>query len=197
MDYFSATATIMCTLLYTLVRTFHLFPRTPGRPRGSPAMYWLVGLFSMAYVMHITYLLSGPRFDYGWNVLFNLIMGVTHLGLWSLFSLSFSVRLPWPLSMIPTPYPPLDPLTIVPKPPWSGRSAILVIATTAAMSLELFDFPPILRIVDAHSLWHLATIFIARGWYGFLIRDVAMLEAVRAGMSGSKTTELVNNVART
>jgi hypothetical protein len=63
-------------------------------------------------------------------------------------------------------------------------------ATTAAMSLELFDFPPYYRVIDAHSLWHLATIFIARGWYGFLIRDAAMLEAVRAGMSGGKAGEV-------
>ena len=180
MDYFSATATIMCTLLYTLVRTFHLFPRA-DRPRGAPALLPLVICFVIAYVSHITYLLSGPRFDYGWNVLFNLMMGATHLSLWSLFSMSFRTRLPWPFSLIPTPYPPLDPLFITPKPVWSGRSAILVMATTAAMSLELFDFPPFLRILDAHSLWHLATILIARGWYSFLIRDVVMLEAVSAG----------------
>lgn len=89
--------------------------------------------------------------------------------------------------MIPTPYPPLDPLMITPKPAWSGRSAILVGATTAAMSLELFDFPPFLRILDAHSLWHLATMLIARGWYGFLIRDVIMLETVNSGSDGQVT----------
>jgi hypothetical protein len=159
-------------------------------------MYLLIFVFSLAYVMHLSYLLSTPRFDYGWNVLFNLIMGSTHLLLWSLFSLSFSCRLPWPLSMIPTPYPPLDPLTITPKPPWSGRSALLVMTTTAAMSLELFDFPPLWRTVDAHSLWHLATIFIARGWYGFLIRDVTMLDAVSQGMGGMKATEWADSTVR-
>lgn len=180
----------MYTLYYTLIRTFHLFPQYPNRPRGSPALYYLGLVFCIAYIAHISYLLSGPRFDYGWNILFNLVIGTTHLLLWSLFSLSFSVRLPGPFSWIPTPYPPLDPLTITPKPKWSGTSAILVMATTAAMSLELFDFPPYYRVIDAHSLWHLATIFIARGWYGFLIRDAAMLEAVRAGMSGGKAGEV-------
>ena len=144
-------------------------------------MYLLIFIFTLAYVMHISYLLSTPRFDYGWNVLFNLAMGSTHLLLWTLFSLSFSYRFTWPLSLIPTPYPPLDPLHIHPKPSWSTRSALLVTTTTMAMSLELVDFPPVWRVVDAHSLWHLATVFIGRGWYGFLVGDVDMLDGVRMG----------------
>lgn len=195
MDYFSATATIMITLFYTLIRTFHLFPQQPVRPRGHPAMYLLIFLFTLAYVMHLGYLLSTPRFDYGWNVIFNMIMGSTHLILWTLFSLRFSYRLAWwPLRMIPTPYPPLDPLQITPKPSWSTRSALLVATTTLAMSLELIDFPPLWRSIDAHSLWHLSTVFIGRGWYGFLVRDVVMLEAVRQGMGGGKAVERAEGV---
>ena len=37
--------------------------------------------------------------------------------------------------------------------------------------LELFDFPPWWRVVDAHSLWHLATAPLAVLWYDFLIND--------------------------
>ncbi|CAD6885593.1 unnamed protein product [Tilletia controversa] len=40
-----------------------------------------------------------------------------------------------------------------------------------AMSFEVFDFPPIGRALDAHSLWHLATVPLARMWYDWLIRD--------------------------
>lgn len=189
MDYFSATATILYTLLFTLVRLFHLFPQQPQYPSGKPAMYYLIVLFLILYTSHISYLLSGPRFDYGWNIIFNLMAGSMHLGMWALFSLSFTTRLPWPFSLIPTPYPPFDPISITPKPKWSGTSAILVLATTAAMSLELFDFAPFFRIIDAHSLWHLATIFIARGWYNFLITDAAMLQALKTGMSSNKAVD--------
>ena len=40
-----------------------------------------------------------------------------------------------------------------------------------AMSLELLDFPPIGRILDAHALWHAATVPIGEMWYNFLIED--------------------------
>lgn len=43
--------------------------------------------------------------------------------------------------------------------------------TTAATALELFDFPPWGRVIDAHSLWHLATVPIALFWYDFLLDD--------------------------
>ena len=40
------------------------------------------------------------------------------------------------------------------------------------ISLELNDFPPVARLVDAHALWHLVTIFPALfgliGMYGIL-----------------------------
>lgn len=40
-----------------------------------------------------------------------------------------------------------------------------------AMSLELLDFPPLGRILDAHALWHAATVPIGVLWYDFLIED--------------------------
>lgn len=45
---------------------------------------------------------------------------------------------------------------------------------TFGMSLEIFDFPPIIYdLVDAHSLWHLVTIVpVVFGWYQWLIWDV-------------------------
>ncbi|KAJ9118921.1 hypothetical protein QFC24_005885 [Naganishia onofrii] len=198
MDYFSATATIMFTVHYTILRLFNLFPYPPQRQQTPRIRYLLSITCILLYIAHISYLLSTPRFDYAWNILFNLCLGAVHLALWSIFSLRFTVKLPFPLSLIPTPYPPLDPLQITPKPQYSKTSALLVLGTTLAMSLELFDFPPIGRTIDAHSLWHLATVMIARGWYEFMIRDAAMLEAARmtwdpvaAGRVAEKMAEVV------
>lgn len=48
-------------------------------------------------------------------------------------------------------------------------STIVVIG----MLLEIFDFAPIFDLVDAHSLWHLVTIFPAYlGWYDWMLWDL-------------------------
>lgn len=166
----------MFTLHFTLLRSFHLFAQPPHRSRGSPYRPYLSAFFVIMYICHISYLISTPRFNYSYNVAFNTMLGAIHLTMWACYSASFSTRLPFPFSLIPTPYPPLDPLTISPKPRFRIQTTALVLGTTLAMSLELFDFPPLLRVIDAHSLWHCATIFIARGWYDFMIKDAAMLE---------------------
>lgn len=40
-----------------------------------------------------------------------------------------------------------------------------------ASLLEIFDFPPLLGIFDAHSLWHASTVPLAFIWYHFWHRD--------------------------
>lgn len=42
---------------------------------------------------------------------------------------------------------------------------------TASALLELLDFPPLWRAVDAHCLWHLATVPLAHYWYIWLMED--------------------------
>lgn len=42
---------------------------------------------------------------------------------------------------------------------------------SASVLLELLDFPPILRVLDAHALWHLATVPITKMWYDWLVND--------------------------
>lgn len=50
-----------------------------------------------------------------------------------------------------------------------------------AMMLELLDFAPFGRVIDAHSLWHAATIPIALGWWTFLCNDAIELEGSLMG----------------
>ncbi|KAK8865584.1 hypothetical protein IAR55_000728 [Kwoniella newhampshirensis] len=68
-----------------------------------------------------------------------------------------------------------------------GREAFtplsLVFLTSLAMSLELFDFSPLFRLVDAHSLWHAATIPITIAWWQFMINDAIELEGSMLGGS--------------
>lgn len=49
------------------------------------------------------------------------------------------------------------------------------------MSLELFDFAPLFRLLDAHALWHLATIPLAAAWWRFLCSDAIDLESAQIG----------------
>lgn len=56
------------------------------------------------------------------------------------------------------------------------RKAMIVgILFTLAGTLEITDFAPFFDLVDAHSLWHLATIPITKMWYDFLVDDVHYL----------------------
>ncbi|KAG5463414.1 MAG: Per1-like-domain-containing protein [Olpidium bornovanus] len=48
---------------------------------------------------------------------------------------------------------------------------LAVLALTCAMSLEIFDFPPLYGALDAHALWHAASIPVIPYWYRFLVRD--------------------------
>ena len=44
------------------------------------------------------------------------------------------------------------------------------------MSLEIFDFSPVLWLVDSHALWHISTVLIPFLWYQFVIEDNYYLE---------------------
>jgi hypothetical protein len=163
LDYFSAALVILYALYMTGVRLFHLYPGTPafpGRP-GRRALHqaWRA-LAAVAYVGHVSYLGLAPRFDYTYNVIFNLTLGVVHHVLWLQFSVPGSSPLARYAAM-PGTY----------RPAHAGTAAMTVALTTAATALELFDFPPWARMLDAHALWHLATAPLAVLWYDFLVTD--------------------------
>ncbi|KAF9590008.1 hypothetical protein IFM89_030158 [Coptis chinensis] len=47
----------------------------------------------------------------------------------------------------------------------------VVLATSLAMLLEIYDFPPYKGYVDAHALWHATTIPITYLWRSFIKYD--------------------------
>ncbi|KAJ7084838.1 Per1-like protein [Mycena belliarum] len=171
LDYFSAALTILYALYYTVIRLFHLYssPRrnrltlsTSGAPAGSSLAHkaWTL-LCILVYLGHVSYLTLLPRFDYTYNIIFNMVVGLTHNALWLLYSLPASLSLFRRFPSRPKSY----------RPSFVGNAGIFVALTTAASALELIDFPPLLRVIDAHSLWHLATAPIAVLWYDFLVED--------------------------
>ncbi|KAJ7494395.1 Per1-like protein [Mycena galericulata] len=171
LDYFSAALTILYALYYTVVRLFHLYP-TPRRTRltlsnphplpiSSPTHNAWSLLCIFVYLGHVSYLMLLPRFDYTYNIVFNMVIGLSHNALWLMYSLPASLSIIRRFPGRPKSY----------RPSFVTNAAVFVALTTAATALELFDFPPILRVIDAHSLWHLATAPIAVLWYGFLLED--------------------------
>ena len=59
----------------------------------------------------------------------------------------------------------------------SGFKSPVIILTVLSLctTLELFDFPPWKRMIDAHAIWHASTILIIGWWYRFYEADAKWL----------------------
>ncbi|TFK65710.1 Per1-like protein [Pluteus cervinus] len=183
LDYFSAALAIIYALYYTVIRLFHLYPSFRSHrpmtmalhddrsgssgPHSATYKTWRL-LCIGTFIAHVSYLSLLPRFDYTYNMAFNLFIGLSHNFLWLIYSLPSSIS----TLFIPGKFPG-QPKSY--NPPFVGKAAVFVFLTTFATSLELLDFPPWFRTIDAHSLWHLVTAPIALKWYDYLIQDSADL----------------------
>ncbi|XP_047988638.1 post-GPI attachment to proteins factor 3 [Leguminivora glycinivorella] len=144
MDYACALSMVMALLAAAVVRVFH------GRKKQGPLTLLLM-LFCY-YAMHVRYLYAG-RIDYGYNMLVNVVCGVSGGLLWLLWACIQLIR--------GRRHPRLLLLFCV----WSG----------AALCLELLDFPPKAGW-DAHALWHLTTAPLPLLFYRFVIEDLKYLQ---------------------
>lgn len=166
LDYFSAALAIGSSLYYTVIRLFHLYPRrnmlanSSLDPNRSIRIIWST-LCVITYIAHVSYLTMLPRFDYTYNIIFNLTLGLSHNALWILYSLPASMSILRRFPSKPKPY----------RPAFAGQAAFLVMLTMLATAFELHDFPPWARVIDAHALWHLCTAPILSFWYDFLVED--------------------------
>lgn len=156
MDYFSAGLLILYSFYYAVRRIFYL-KQTP---------WILVCVCVVCYLAHVIYL-SLIRFDYGYNMLASVVVGVLQLLLWVCWSTrQYMVRLPQ------------NDLTGNGNGGGASRRGFAYMAFVSvagvgvAMALELLDFPPLARVLDAHSLWHLSTIPLMVVWYRFVLADV-------------------------
>ncbi|QLI73936.1 uncharacterized protein G6M90_00g097510 [Metarhizium brunneum] len=146
LDYFAAGANVLYGLYYTPIRIFRI--DRPSPRRRSVLRAWTL-LCIMLYVFHVAYL-KGVRWDYTYNMAANVAAGIVQNILWSWFSVT-SFKKSGSL--------------------WSIVPGVVVAWVMFAMSMELFDFPPWLGCIDAHSLWHLLTVGPTILWYNFLLKD--------------------------
>ena len=57
--------------------------------------------------------------------------------------------------------------------PYVWRLLLFLSLLSAAFLLEVFDFPPVYGVVDAHALWHAATAGLGWLWYAYCKDDAA------------------------
>ncbi|KAJ2061538.1 hypothetical protein GGI17_003016 [Coemansia sp. S146] len=103
---------------------------------------------AIPYALHVAYL-SLVRFDYGYNMTANAIVGLLSNFIWFVVAYQAYKN----------------------GQPFWWRPAALMLLMDLAFSLEAFDFPPLLEALDAHALWHAATIPIITQWYDYLVKD--------------------------
>lgn len=143
LDYFCAFSMVLFSLFGLIVRL--LGPRR-AILRDIVAAG---GVFFFTY--HVWYLSKG-RFDYGYNMKVNLIVGILNGFGWVGWSLPRMKSRPYVQWCVYT-----------------------VVFAMASMLLELWDFPPLLWTFDAHALWHFVTAPLPFMWYRFLENDCLYL----------------------
>lgn len=168
LDYFSAGLTVLYGFYACTVRAFGLY-RTRSSLQGvrnvdavatrNRLVRQLLSVACIvAYLSHVYYL-QFVKFDYGYNMLANVVIGLIQNVLWVRLAISSYNKS-------------ASAATGGRKQSWKLMPLYLVIAVTLAMSFELFDFPPILDALDAHSLWHAGTVLPTYFWYVWLEHDL-------------------------
>lgn len=114
-------------------------------PRAGAA----AAVVALGLLCHYHYMLY-VKFDYSYNMALCISLGVAQGLTW----------LVW--------------VTRV-RHPGRRHMYLFLAAVHVAMLLEVLDFPPLGRLVDAHALWHAATVPLTYVWYAFVGADAAWL----------------------
>jgi len=144
LDYFSAGAVMVFDVYLSCLRVSGV-SNVPAR---------LVALCALvaAYGRHMYYM-HFFKFDYGYHVCLCVAAGVAQSMLWIGWLLFSAEGRSHP-----------------------GRRYLwaFVVGVNAAVLFEILDFPPVWHAVDAHALWHLATVPLQYVLWGFVSRDTSV-----------------------
>ncbi|KAL4911574.1 hypothetical protein BDW74DRAFT_143209 [Aspergillus multicolor] len=148
LDYYGAGASVLYGLYLATVRIFRL---DKEQPRYRPTLRRLLTTICiLLYALHVCYL-SFWSWDYTYNMIANIVVGMIQNTLWICFSVVRYQKT---------------------GKTWTLWPALIVAWIILAMSLELLDFPPWYALIDAHSLWHLGTVIPCAWWYLYLAKDI-------------------------
>jgi hypothetical protein len=111
-----------------------------------------LGLLLGSGLLQHAYYMAFIKFDYGYNMKLCIAVGL-------------ATALAW--------------LVWVSRVRHPGRRTLyqFMALVHVAMLLEVLDFPPLFWLLDAHALWHAATVPLTYLWYRFVFADVAWLAA--------------------
>jgi post-GPI attachment to proteins factor 3 len=133
-DYFSAGASVLYGLFYLPLRLFNIHQKDTNQTR--PYIKVWAGICMLAFLAHLYYL-SFITFSYSYNMAANITVGIAQNILWIYYSFTRSQSN---------------------RGLWVWTPVFVVVYVSLAMSLEVFDFFPIADALDAHALWHAATV---------------------------------------
>lgn len=145
MDYFAAVSLNLSGILMISWRSLGLLN---NGDRDLRVILTSVAVLSVIFWRHVNYLNGLKRFDYGYNMKFNLFVGLINSVWW----------IGWCMANIR-------------RKPYLKNPIICIIAANLLLLLELLDFPPVMWTLDAHSLWHAGTIPLIFIWYKYVIPD--------------------------
>ncbi|KAK4048771.1 hypothetical protein OIV83_004537 [Microbotryomycetes sp. JL201] len=198
-DYFSAAGGMVCGLWMAVIRLSGMYKS--GTLRRWQRSAWTTTCL-LVFVMHCRHLTRGPRFDYTYNMRFNVVIALLQIGLWAAWSVHHTLIVPRRharqsarahranildqaavMSQRPTPGLQLSSTSATHasshasgSAPHALRPLLPLLLLPALSALELLDFEPVgpgnWRLLDAHALWHLSTVPVVFVWYSFLIQDV-------------------------
>lgn len=145
MDYFSAFSLVLYQFNCFFIRILK-----QRKQFMEQLLMYSITLLTFSYYFYHVYYLSFVKFDYGYNMSVNIFFGALNSMCWIIWSI-YKV---FYLGHI-----------------YAWRCMVSVLLIDVLMSLEIFDFSPILWTVDSHAMWHLSTIIIPLFWYKFVIDD--------------------------
>ena len=157
LDYFFAGLTVLTGFYAINVRFFSLFKTQNQFKRLLLAVSCI-----FMYLTHVTKLLND--WSYTYNMAANVVVGIIQNILWVTLSVSqFKKVRNKHLSLIDN---------IKSKEiNWTLTPILLVTSVIFGMSFELFDFPPVFDLIDAHAMWHFVTIWPTIFWYPYMVKD--------------------------
>jgi len=123
----------------------------------SPLQLAVLAILLLSGLAQHMYYMAFIKFDYGYNMKLCIAVGIATAVTW----------LVW--------------VTAVRHP---GRRIVyhFMVLVHLAMLLEVLDFPPLWWLLDAHALWHAATVPLTYLWYKFLFADVAFVAGSCGGL---------------
>ena len=197
-DYFAAAGTMLVGLWAGVVRVKGWYTPPLGRverakpnntrhrpQRRAAPVTWTVAVAAV-FVLHCSYLGSLDRFNYTYNMQFNVLVALSTIALWTAWSYRQS-RLPNPSNFSRRQLSSYPSARARFRAPHYLSPLLPLILLPLLTTLELLDFAPVgffgtnLRLLDAHALWHLSTIPVVWMWYRFLIKDVRWIDGQGEG----------------